>query len=80
MLMKKQNLSLKKCYKTFQGKITLQKNPFIVNHWFNILEETVKKLGIEDRPDLICNSDESGLPSEPKKCKVNSLKGKLYKL
>ena len=60
--------------------ITLQKNPFIVNHWFNILEETVKKLGIEDRSDLICNSDESGLPSEPKKCKVNSLKGKLYKL
>ena len=27
--------------------ITLQKNPFIVNHWFNILEETVKKLGIK---------------------------------
>ena len=55
--------------------ITLQKNPLTVNHWFNILEETVKKLGIEDRPDLIWNSDESGLPSEPKKCKVISLKG-----
>ena len=46
-----------------------------MNHWFDILEETVKKLGIEDRPDLIWNSDESGLPSEPKKCKVISLKG-----
>ena len=35
----------------------------------------VKKLDIEDRPDLIWNSDESGLPSESKKWKVISLKG-----
>ena len=43
-----------------------------MNHWFNIFEEIVKKLGTEDP---IWNSDESGLPSEPKKCKASSLKG-----
>ena len=32
-------------------------------------------MGILDRPDLIWNSDESGLPHDPKKCKVVSLKG-----
>ena len=35
----------------------------------------MKKLGIEERPDLIWNTDESGLPSEPNKYKVVSLRG-----
>ena len=73
--MKKQHLSWKNATKLCKARYSTTKNPFIVNHWFDILEETVKKLGIEDRPDLIWNSDESGLPSEPKKCKVISLKG-----
>ena len=35
----------------------------------------VKKLGIENRPDLIWNADESGMPHEPKKCCIVSVKG-----
>ena len=73
--MKKQNLSLKNATKFCKARYNATENTFIVNHWFDILEETVKNFGIEDRPDLIWNSDKSGLPSEPKKCKVISLKG-----
>ena len=78
---KKQNLSLKNATKLCKARYNATKNPFIVNHRFNSLEETVKKLGIKDRQDLIWNSDESGLSSEPRKCKVISLTGrKLCKL
>ena len=73
--MKKQHLSFKNATKLCKARYNTTKNPFIVNHWFDIFEETVKKLGTEDRPDPIWNSDESGLPSEPKKCKTSSLKG-----
>ena len=72
--MKKQHLSFKNATKLCKARYNATKNPFIVNHWFDILEETVKKLGIEDRSDLLWNSDESGLPSEPKKCKAILLK------
>ena len=34
-----------------------------------------RNLGLDDRPDLIWNVDESGLPHEPKKCHVISAKG-----
>jgi len=34
----------------------------------------MKDIGGEDRPDLIWNCDESGLPHEPKKCRVISLR------
>ena len=71
--MKRQNLSLKQAIKLCKARRDATKNPFIIYHYFDILEETVKKLGIEDRPDLIWNSDESGLPHEPKKCRVVSL-------
>ena len=43
--------------------------------WFDILEITVTKLELQDRPDLIWNAAESGLPSEPKKCQVVSERG-----
>ena len=73
--MKKQNLSLKNATKLCKARYNAEKNPFIVNHCFHVLEETIKKLGIENRPDLFWNSNESGLPSEPRKSKVISLKG-----
>ena len=50
-------------------------NPFIINHWFDILEKTVKVLGQEDRFDLIVKDDEPAVPDDPKKCKVVSLGG-----
>ena len=51
------------------------KNPFIISHRFDILEETIENLGLKERPDLIWNLDESGVPHELKKCKTVSFKG-----
>ena len=73
--MKTSGLSLKNATKLSKARSNATKNPFIINHWYDLLEETIDKLGLGDRPDLIWNADESGLPSEPKRCKVLSLKG-----
>ena len=59
---------LKKCYKTIK---TIPKCTGLID----ILEETIKNLGLKERPDLIWNMDESGAPPEPKKCNIVSLKG-----
>ena len=64
--MKMSGLSLKNATKLSKAHNNATKNPFIINHWYNLLEESIDKLGLGDRPDLIWNADESGLPSEPK--------------
>ena len=74
LFMKRQNLSLKNA-KLSKPCQNATKNPFIINHWFDILKETIENLGLKECPDLIWNVDESGVPHEPKKCKVVSLKG-----
>ena len=68
--MKTSRLSLKNATKLSKARHNVTKNPFIINHWYDLLEETIDKLGLGDRPDLIWNADES----EPKRCKVISLK------
>ena len=50
--MKKQNLSLKNATKLCKARYNATKNPFVIFHWFDLLEETISKLGIGDRPDL----------------------------
>ena len=72
---KRQKFSLKEATKLSTARYNATKNPFIVNHYYNILEKTIQNLGLNDRPDLIWNVDESGLPYEPKKCHVISAKG-----
>jgi len=71
----KNNLSLKEATKLCVSRYNATKNPFLVYHFYDILEETMESLGIKDRPDLIWNCDESGLPHEPQKCRVVSAKG-----
>ena len=71
----KKNLSLKNATKLSKARYNATKNPFVIFHWFDLLEETIRKLGTVDRPDLTWNSNESGLPHDPKKCKFVSLKG-----
>ena len=75
LFMKRNNLSLKEATKLCVARYNATKNPFIVYHFYDILEQTINDLGIENRPDLLWNYDESGLPHEPKKCKVVSEKG-----
>ena len=69
IFMKRQNLSLKNAIKLSKPCQNA------INHWFDILEETIENLGLKERPDLIWNVEESLVPHEPKKCKVVSLKG-----
>ena len=40
--LKKQNVSSKNTTKLCKARYNSTKNPFIVNHWFDILEENVK--------------------------------------
>ena len=51
------------------------KNPFVVYDYFDLLEKTITYLGLENKPEVISNCNESGLPHEPKKLKIMSAKG-----
>ena len=73
--LERNQLSLKNATKLSVARYNATKNPFIIYHYYEMLEDCIQKLGLEDRPDLIWNMDESGLPHEPKKCKVISQKG-----
>ena len=73
--MKTSGLSLKNATKLSKARNNATKNPFIIDHWYDLLDETIDKLGLRDRPDLIWNADKSGLPSEAKRCIVILLKG-----
>ena len=73
--LKRNNLSLKEATNLSSARYNATENPFVIFHYFDILEEAIEKLKIRDRPDLIWNCDESGLPHEPKKCQVISEKG-----
>ena len=42
--MRQQKLSLKNATKLSKPRQNATKNPFIINHWFDILEKTVKKI------------------------------------
>ena len=72
---KSQHLSLKEATKLCAPRYNATKNPFIVYHYYDSLESIIRDLKLENRPDLIWNTDESGLPHEPKKCRIVSLKG-----
>ena len=58
---KRQNLSLKNAIKLSKPCQNA------INHWFDILEETIENVGLKERLDLIWNVEESPVPHEPKK-------------
>ena len=72
---KNNGLSSKQATTLSAARYNATKNPFIIYHFYEILESKIKELGIENRGDLIWNCDESGLPHEPKKCKIISARG-----
>ena len=73
--MKKKNLSAKQATTLSSARYNATKNPFIIFHFYDLLEKTIKELNLEHRPDLIWNCDESGLPHEPSKLKIISRRG-----
>ena len=68
-------LSLKQATKLSIVRHNATRNPFIVYHFYEIVAKALDDLEIGDRPDLIWNADETGLPHEPKKCNAVSQKG-----
>ena len=73
--LKDENLSLKDATKLSKERHNATRNPFIIYRFYDMPQKTVNELGLENRADLICNCDETGMPHEPKKCKVISVKG-----
>lgn len=71
----KNNLSSKQATTLSTARYNATKNPFVIHHFYDLLKDTMKKLKIEDKPHLVWNCDESGLPHEPSKLKVISRKG-----
>ena len=69
------NLSFKEATKLSRHRYNATKNPFIIYNFYDILEKVVFDLNLQERPNFIWNIDESGLLSEPNKCKVISEKG-----
>ena len=72
--MERNNLPLNDTTKLSGVRYNAAKDPFVIYHFYNILGNTMKDLGIENRPYLFWKCDDSGLPHEPKKCKVISEK------
>jgi len=73
--MRRHNLSLKEATKLCRARYNATKNPFIINNFYDMLEQIVKDLGLENKPHLIWNCDESGLPYDPKRCRIVSKVG-----
>jgi len=74
-LLKKGNLSAKQATTLSRARYNATKNPFIIYNFYDLIERTISQLGLEDRPDLVWNCDETGLPHEPDKMKIISRVG-----
>ena len=56
---KRNNLSLKQATKLIVPRYNVTKNPFVVYHYYYILEEAIERLNLKDKPHLIWNCDKS---------------------
>ena len=65
--MERNNLFFKEATKLSSHRYNPTKNPFIINNFYGLLQKFLNELDLADRPNLIRNADESGLPSEPNK-------------
>ncbi|KAJ8887041.1 hypothetical protein PR048_013256 [Dryococelus australis] len=51
-------------------------NPFIINNYFEELEKTISQLGLEERPQLTFNLNETSFARDPSKTNVMAASGK----
>ena len=47
----------------------------MLDHYFDLLEETIEENGLKDQPCQIFNIDESGMPLDPKSLKTIHARG-----
>lgn len=57
------------------GRYRNIRNPFLINNFYDLLENTLTKLDLHDKPDHIWNLDESGFPMDPNNTETVSLVG-----
>ena len=50
-------------------------DPEVINRYFDLLEETLERAELEDKPAQIFNMDETGMPLDPKSLKCVALRG-----
>ena len=67
--MKRKNLHAKQATTLNSARYNAANNLFIIFHFYDILEKTIKELNLQHCHDLIWNCDESGLPHESLKLK-----------
>ena len=53
----------------------LASNRVVLDHYFDLLEETLEENGLKDRPCQIFNMDETGMPLDPKSLKTVHVQG-----
>lgn len=73
--LKRYNFTLKKGGQMQLARKSVTSDPFVIYGYYEKLEEVVKQLGIEDRPECIYNLDETGFPTDPTKVKSIGTKG-----
>lgn len=71
---KRHNLSIKKPQSVEYLRIN-QVNPWTIYGFYDLLEEQVKNLGLEHKPECIYNLDETSFCHDPSKSKVVGLRG-----
>ena len=77
--MKRNNLSLKHAEMICHSRKAATENPFIIFEFYEMLEKIIKEKNLS--ANQIWNTDESGFPVDPRKCKVISKRGeKAYKV
>lgn len=67
--MKRNQLSVKKTQSVEIGRRRCI-DPFVINGYFDLLEKTVVQLGLENKPHLIFNLDETAFSRDPSKTKI----------
>lgn len=72
---KRHNLSLRKP-ETLEYCRKKSTDPFIINKYFDLLENTLDQLKLRERPECLFNLDETSLCTDPTRAKVVGEKGK----
>lgn len=77
--MERNKLSMQKANMISAARMAATSNPFIVYDFFDVVGNIIEEKNLT--AEKIWNCDESGFPTDPKKCKVVSIKGKTaYKV
>ena len=76
LFMDRNNLFMKKANLISSARKSATENLFVIFDFYEVLEEVIQEKNLFDKPQHIWNCDESGFPSDPKKVKVVSVRGK----